>query len=223
MAGGKMTLLFKGKSKRVRGKFRKSRRLPFSKKQVKAIKKIAEHSSELKFKEDLNNNDASVTETAPTSHTLSSFSISQGTDNDERIGDKIKIKDLRYLLRVKPGSAGYDTTNGHIYRIRIIQFLSNDNPSSVSQLNPLEFNPPQEVADTTYKILYDRIFTLNPDDTNTKYHSIMIKGSRLQEIVFDDASTTVSQNNITFNVVPLTTTVDQLQTDLSVKIRYYDN
>lgn len=202
---------------------RKRARAPFSKRQAKAIIKLSKKSSELKMKEDLDNNDASFTATAPTTHNLSQLAIAQGTDNDERIGDKIKIKDLTYLLRIKPGSAGYDTTNGHVYRIYAVQYLGSNTPASLDGINALDFFPNAETADVKYKILHNRIYKINPDSQETKYHMVRLNGNKMKQIVFDDAATSVSQNNIKFNVVPLTTTVDQLQSDLSVKIRYYDN
>lgn len=208
-------------SKQYRKRAPKKMMRPFSRKQVKAIVKLAQHSGELKQKSD-SEVMTSLVETNPHLHDLGDFAIAQGTDNDERIGDKIRIKDLSYIVRLYPGSAGYDTTAGHQYRICVIQELDNGSFGTASFPNPGEFWPNAESADVRYKILFNKVYLLNPDDTNSKRHEFKIMGKKLRQVVFDDGVTTISQNNVKMAVIPLTTTANQLSVSTTARIRYYD-
>lgn len=207
--------------KKPRKQMKRFPRRPFSSKQVKAIVKLAQKSGELKQKSDIETM-TSLVETNPHLHDLGDFAISQGTDNDERIGDKIKIKDLSYIVRLYPGSVGYDTSAGHQYRICCIQELDNGSFATASFPNPDEFWPNSETADVRYKLLYNKVVVLNPDVKNSMRHEFRISGNKLKQVVFDDALATISQNNVKMAVIPLSTTANQLSVTTNARIRYYD-
>lgn len=211
----------KTSNKMYRKKYSNKKRMLFSKRQVKAIHKIAQNSGELKSKEDLSNNTSSITESSPLSYNLTTMALAQGDGSNERVGDKIRIKDIQYRIRVKPGSLGYDTTNGHVYRLLVIQGSNND-VGGVSNINPLEFFSTQQSNDSKYKILYNKIFRINPDSIETKFHIIKLEGHKFNQVIFDSGATTVSQNEIALRLTPLTTTALQLQADYSVRLRFYD-
>lgn len=212
------------RKKTTKRKYKKkqySKRKPFSKKQVKAIVKIASKSTELKSKE-LSYTDSSITGSGGFyQRSLSEFTISQGPDNDERQGDKIRVKDMSCILRILPGSAGYDTTNGHDFRVLVYQELGINSIAS-SMPDPLSFFPRSEDVDSKYKVLYNKIYKLQPDDTNNIMCKINLSGKRLKDPVFDDAATTIHSNNIRVMVIPLTTTANQLQVVSKLRLRWYD-
>ncbi len=85
----------------------------------KKVMSVLNSATELKNKQDTEL-DASVTATAPFQHNMGDFALAQGVDNDERIGDKIRLRDYSIKIRVIPGSAGYNTTDGHLYRLSAI-------------------------------------------------------------------------------------------------------
>lgn len=208
--------------KRTR-RFKKKSKMPFTRRQAKAIKKLSVASSELKVKEDLANNLGSFTDSAPFQYSMNTMALAQGTDDDERIGDKIKVKNITYKLRIKPGSAGYNTTDGHMYRVCAVQTYDADAITAAVIPNPLENWPDYQTSNVKYKVLYNKVITLNPDVSNSKYHIINIQGKRLREIIFDNALTTLQTNHIDLFIKPLTTVNNQLQADYSVKLSYYDN
>ncbi len=187
----------------------------------KRVMSVVNTHTELKTKqdtEDLNN----LVVAGPFIHDIGDFGIVQGLDNDEHIGDKIRIKDYSIKIRMLPGSSGYDTTDGHTYRITAIQELGNQALSSANIPGPLDFWPNAETADLKYKILFDKTFRLNPDVDNNKYHTLRISGKNLKEIVFDDGASTVSQNNVRIFVKPINSTANKLKLNSVARIRYYD-
>lgn len=192
--------------------------MPLSRAQVKAVKKIAMTSSELKKKELV------VAESSLGSNfTVSigglgtSFSLAQGTDEDERIGETIKVKDLQFNLHISPGSTA---GNQDPYRVIVYQLLDSNN--SAIELDPFEFWPDSN-QDQKYKILYDKI-TNNTDNTNreSQFHRIRISGKSLKLVKFDDASTTCQEGQVAMTIVPLNTTANVLNKQVSARIRYYD-
>lgn len=199
---------------------RRNKRMPFSKKQVKAIKKISELSSELKSKV-ITGNDASITQGSPYVVTLNSFGIAQGTDNDERIGEDIRIKDLWYKIHLYGGSAGL-YSGGHCYSLTVLQHDGNEALTASSQISPLEFFPSGQDSEENYKILFHKVYTLNPSSVDNKYHSIKINGKKLRKVFFDDATTTVKRNSISIILKPLTSTVNRLEADWTGRLRWYD-
>lgn len=215
--GTQTAVTYNRKSKRF---VNRKKRMPFSKKQVKAIKKIAEHSSELKSKE-VNGADVSITSPAPFAFTLNSFNLAEGDGDDERIGTKISVKDICYKFRVGPGSAGLSTL-GHVYNINVIQHLGNETIGSSSQIGPLQFFQKANDTDEKYKILYHKTVTLQPSSQNNKFHNIKIKGKLLNQILFDVGTTTCQLNNVSLIVKPYTSVANELRLDYIARIRWYD-
>lgn len=207
---------YKKKLRRVKLK----KRLPFSKKQAKAIIKLSHKSQELKQKLDTET-DASVTASAPFHHDIGDFALAEGTGQDERIGDNIKIKDLMFLIRVIPGSVGFNTTTGHTYRLFVYQNYDDSSILAVMP-GPLEFYPNPSIVNTSYKVLYNKVITLNPDNTNNKFHKIKIKGNMLKKVNFDIGASTITSNNVRCVLKPITDTANELQVVSSARIRYYD-
>lgn len=102
---------------------------PFTKKQVKAIKKIAEHTGELKVY------DTSISSTSIVSGSLinlfsssSHYGIVQGDGQNERIGDELTIKDYNFKINFTSG-----TTNGTV-RLILFQNLGDLNMPALALL-----------------------------------------------------------------------------------------
>lgn len=188
----------------------------------KRVQSIINLSTELKTKSDTED-DTSVVAATPFQHNINDFGIAQGVDNDERVGDKLRIKDYSLKIRVFPGSAGYNTTEGHTYRLTAIQKLGSAAFATADIPGPLDFWPNAESVDVKYKILFDKVFRLNPDVDNVKYYTIKLSGKRLQQIVFNDAASTVHKNDVVISLKPLTSTVNQLSLNCVARLRYYDN
>ncbi len=188
----------------------------------KRVLAIVNSSEELHCKEDLNNIDTSVTESAAHTLSLSSFAIAQGTDNDERLGDKIRVKDMNYLIKLFPGFAGIPAT-GLLARVKVLQYKDASEPSSVSDINPMEFYPGLQTAQTGYKILFDRVFKMTPDGNNEMHYlKVRVDGKRLMHPQYNEGASTVQLRDVECVVTTDTATINQLSSEISGRIRWYD-
>lgn len=207
------------KNKKKMSMRRRYSRRPFSRKQVKAIRKISEKSGELKCVK-ATTNDTSLTNTSGVQHSVIG-TITQGDGQDaQRIGDKITVKDLQVRVSLKSGTA-----NGlvRVYLYQVKGDLANFG-GALNDLYPQSFFP--DMNDTngnTYKILFDRVYKLAPDIAEDHFVKLNIKGSRLlrKVVEFDNDASTVIDGDIKLGIETDNTTATQMTADVDSRLRYY--
>lgn len=219
MPAGKMYVVKKNYNRR--NKYNKKGM--FSKKQVSAIRKIAQKSGELKFVEQTSTSSGLYT---GGSQTIDFPTIAQGDDENQRIGDKIYIKDYQFRGTINSGTA-----NG---LIRIFAFqldTTSDgqaNPSALTNLSPNDFWPNSESVDgPRYKILYDKMYKVDPNNNPNQFFKFKISSNKLmnKQIEFSDdagAASDIIKGRIVVRLTTTNATATQITTDINSRVRYYD-
>lgn len=201
------------------GKRRVMKRAPLSRGQVRAVKKIVQKSGELKYKDDLSNTNSSFRDASQTSHNLSAFQIAQGDGLNNRDGDQIDLKSYKIKVILKTGSA-----SGQV-RAYLYQWRGNVEPTGLTNIEPHGFFPRLDVADQPYKILYDRVFKLDPASYDTHQLNISVPMNKLltRKIKFDAGATGILDGDIKFQLTTDNATASQMTTDLNARVVYHDN
>lgn len=215
--GTQTRMSFKSRSRRV---FRK-KKMPLTRAQARAVKKIASNSGELKEKQ-LTITTASVgsgLNFAIGTALTANFAIAQGTDDDERIGDSLRIKDLCYKFNLTAGSTG-----GNTEPVRVVLYQCLDNVVTALLADTFSFWPNRQTADRSYKKLYDRIvYPIDGQNNESKFFDICIKGKKLVQVEFDDAATTISRGEIIMQIIPMNTGANVLKIEGLGRLRYHDS
>lgn len=219
MPAGRM---LKAKSSKRSRPIRRSR-FPLSKRQVKAVKKIAQGQKEIKeVTQDYT--DSSVVAANANVVALNTLydNIAQGTDDDERIGDKIYIKDLSVNMTLNSGTA-----NGNI-RILAYQMLDDelDTAGLASFFTDINgYWPDFQTTNSKYKILMDKRLVLNAASQPNKSIQFRFPAKRLpvKQIQYDDATTTFnSRGLVRIHVLTDNATASQMTYAASARLRYTD-
>lgn len=190
---------------------------PFSKKQVKAIKKISQSSGELKEEKEIGTS-ASLTDTTPFTMTAGGV-IPQGDGNGERVGDKIRIKDCSFRCQLECGTA-----SGTV-RVVAFQELEDEEPDMSSLSVPNDFWPDIQTSVAKYQVLYDRSFCMDPEVLSHKLINLNFpaKKLRVKYKEFASASTTLrSGGEVRIRILTNNTVINQMTVDCNSRIRYYD-
>lgn len=205
----------KSKTNPRRYRKRSNYKRPFSRKQVKAIRKIAEKSGELKSKQ-YNNTDNDLQSTF--NMNTGALSIAQGTDDDERIGDSIYLHKVQARFQV-------NTLVSSTLRLFAFQCLEEVAPSGVSTLKPNEFWPNIQVSGARYKVLYDRVINIDPDSKGSMLLKVDIPGKKLKikKIPFDEGAATMKNGQVLIYLTSTNTTASQITVDANLKAYWYDN
>lgn len=218
----------KTSNKMFRKSYNKKKRMLFSKRQVKAIQKISQKSGELKKKE-LNFDSTGITLTSPLTASINGMAIAQGDGDDERIGDKLFIKDLDYKIQLSAGLVD------DLVRVYIVQYDTDRTSYATSTNFPVgsgndsivSFMP--DMDDTNgnkYKVLYDKVFKIGEkNNQENRLIKIHIPGQRLlnKYVEFDDTATTIIKGEIDCSVITNNTTATQIVANSIFRLRWYDS
>lgn len=203
----------------VKKMYRKKRsfRRPFNKGQVKAIRKIALRSGEIK--ELVGSlSDGSIV-TASANPVAISYTMAQGDGEGERIGDEITIKDISVNMVINSGTA-----NGSI-RVIFYQKLSDttDLTSNMTDIN--DYYPSLKNSTGAYKILYDRNFQLDPDGVSNKFVRVKFnKQLKVHKINYDAGASTFNNTGTVLGLILTNNaTASQITMTGKSRIRYYDS
>lgn len=218
MPAGKM-VKFQAKRK-SRGFYKK--KMPFNRRQVKAIKKLAESSGELKSLDGAAITSASlISGTGVTFFNTALSAIPQGDGEAQRIGDQLRIKDLHARFLVDAGTA-----QGAV-RVTIFQQLEDVLPAGVptSTGSVQQFWPNIQTSLTKYQKLYDKVVYLDGNGKSSHLFDIKIPASKLmiKKWNYDSGATSLTGGGqirgsiMTNNLTALQMTVNGVQ-----RIRYYD-
>lgn len=210
-------------NKKYARKNKMSRRMPFSKKQVKVIKKLALQTGEVK---EISNSStfSSIVKTSALTGVMNT-TIPQGDGEGQRIGDEITYKDIRFSCTFNSGTAS------GLLRVIAVQRLDNSTNGNPFQglSNPGDINNPYptlEEAGGRYKILKvwnSSVSSAGKKDTmcvmNIPYKSLPIK-----KLTYDPTLSTLSTNAgvVYFVVLTNNTTASQLTGSYEIRTRYYD-
>lgn len=146
--------------------------------------------------------------------------ISQGDSKNERIGDKIKVKDLQVRLTLK------HTDYGHMVRVYLYQVRGKlgDFDNALNDIYPQDFFPNLEKTDGhTYKVLFNRVYPLEVGKAY-KFLKLNIPAKKLliDEIQFDEASSNILDGEIMLGIETTSTTANEVSSWVSTKLRFYD-
>lgn len=187
----------------------------FNRKQVKAIKKIAQASGELKHL-DVTFTSAGLVSSGSLSD-KTNLAIPQGDGEGQRVGDQLDVKDMHIKAQINSGTA-----NGSV-RMFVYQHLEDTDPS-VGNLLPNDFWPTIQTSLQKYKILYDRTINLDSDGKSNHLFDAKIKKFGVSKISYDTgASTVTGPGEISINFSTNNATASQVTVDCNCRVRYYDN
>ncbi len=164
--------------------------------------------------------DSSLINTSGTQHNCIG-TIIQGDAEDERIGDKIRVKDLQVRLTLKSGTVS-DLIRVYLYQVE--GDLANFS-GSMNDIFPQSFFPTLEESNGNhYKILFNRVYQMAPDINETKFIKLNINAKDLlvQQIEFDAGATTLLNGAITLGIETPNTTASQMTAQVDTKLRFYE-
>lgn len=182
-----------------KNKYNRKKRLPLSRNQVKAVRKIALQSQELKYI-DSSALQGSTNIFSGTANIVSNFfdGIDQGDDNGNREGDSIQVKSFKLRFHAK-----MDGTERALLRVLCIQTRGQTAPSTLTGTStapsPLEFLPKMDSEDEPYRVLYDKVLALNEDGSSGKYFTVDLakKKGFIRKIQYENnATTTVNSGKV---------------------------
>lgn len=183
------------------------------------VKKVLEKEAETKYSI-ASTTDTSLINTSGTQHNCIG-TITQGDAENERIGDKIKVKDLQIRLTLKSGTVS-DLVRVYLYQTK--GDLANFG-GSLNDLYPQSFFPTlEETNGNVYKVLFNRVYQMAPDINETKFLQLTIPAKKLlvKNIEFDAGLTTIMNGAIQLGIETTNTTASQMTAQVDTKLRYYD-
>lgn len=193
------------------------KRMPLSKAQAKAVRKIANTSGEIK-KVETNNDDTDIYSGASSSIDVGLTNIIQGDGDSQRIGDKLNIKKL--LIR---GVLDAKSSQSALCRLYIIQALFDTTGSGLTTIKPDEFFPDSEAVGGRYKVLYDKIMTVNPNGNEKKFFKVSLNGNKFAPVKYDAAATSINYGRVFCSLLTDdNVTTGNLDMDCNVKLYYTD-
>jgi len=178
--------------------YRKAKRnMPLTKRQVKAVKKIAAQSGEVKYR-DVAFDDNDIYNGFPA--TLSTLlTIAQGDSVSQREGDKLLLKNIRWRGYLE----SKDTNQSQV--VRMLMYQTTDGAANVAELNsikPDDFLPRGDATNQRYKILLDKTLTLNCNGSPCKKFFNFSINNMKKQISYEAASSNVSSGYIYCQIVP---------------------
>lgn len=194
------------------------RRMPFTKSQMKAIQKISQRSGELKHVDSSSTHTSVVTGGGQNLYLSTATLPAQGDGENQRVGDQINIKSVRFKAQVNCGTA-----NGSV-RCYVVQHLD-DTVATINNLDPNDFFPTLQTSLTKYKVLYNKVIQLDPDGKSNHIFMVDIPAKRLKikRLNFDSAASTLTGGgDISFHVTSNNATASQMTSDLNTRFSYYD-
>ncbi len=198
---------------------RKGSKKPFSKAQVKQIKKISETSGERKFI-DQSESDTSIVASA--SFNMVIGMPAQGLDNDDRIGDKIRLASIRFKGNLKLSASA---TEGATIRMLVLRVPSTnvDGTAPIADftgLKPNDFLPLQ--TPYSYKVLKDFTINIGVGAINSKLVKISLMD---KDVVTFDGTGVNDISNHKYYFLGLTdhATINELSMLANTRLTYYDN
>lgn len=168
-------------------KFRISK--PFTKQQVRTIKKITQSTGETKYFDNTQNY-TSIINTTTSISDMFSWYIPQGDGEGERLGNKIFVKSVQVR-----GLLNMSSTNS--LRFLIVRFK--DYSSLTTSQIFSDFNIglrgfyPRSVNEYSYKVIMDKVITLDPDNVNQRYVKWNFPINKT--ITYPDSSTSIYHTN----------------------------
>ena len=177
------------------------------------VKKVIEKQAETKYSLS-STTDSSLINTSGVQHNCIG-TIVQGDAENERIGDKIRVKDL------KSGTVS-DLVRVYLYQVK--GDLANFS-GSLNDIYPQSFFPTMEETNgNQYKILFNRVYQLAPDISENKFIKMTIPAKKLfvQQVEFDAGATTFMNGAIQLGIETPNTTATQMTAQVDTKLRYYD-
>lgn len=173
-------------------RYRKSKRV--SKKTIKQMVR-----NELSLYKETKYFDYSQTSPSITNATgtaiIPSFQIAQGTGDQNRIGDKIMVKGMKYIYNLNATVSA---------SVRLICVLITPYSTAINSQVSTDFNAigltgfyPRDINGYKYKILYDKMINIDPDKNGSITFQKYIKLNR--KLNFKDATTT--STNLDFKVL----------------------
>lgn len=217
-----MIKLYRGKSKK---RFTKRRRLPFSRNQTKAIRKIAQKSGEKKVFEMAEDTTAFST-VAKQLDIATDFRVAHGDDSNQRDGNSIRLSNLHWRVQLDSPS-----TTSDVYQVLVVQFLEKEEPVGLTALKPHDLLPRLETAEYKYKVLYKRMIHINPGGGSSnlskyKVFDIKIPAKRLpiKTISYEDGDTLGSLIN-SGNIKLYINNISNVSTSVVIngRLTYYDS
>lgn len=202
-------------------KRRYKKRLPFSRKQASAIKKIALKSGEKKVFE-MAQTTPSLTNASPVKIDIATnFRVAQGDDDGQRDGNQITMKNLKLKLQL------LGPTSSNLYRLYVIQWLDKSEPSGITNIQAHDFLPRLESADRPYQVLMDRTFKYFSEGiAQYQIHNVNVPMGKLKikRLSYED-SDTLGSLITKGNIAVYMTSVSGVSTSTTIngRLSYYDN
>lgn len=194
------------------------KRLPFSKKQVKAISKIANKSGE-RHRESNSASSTNIFDNTPLKLQVIQ-NLSQGDGQGNRQGDEIQPQSLMVRGYVKATGS----QQGNV-RLIAIQYKNDTQLTDAQVPSPEEFFPDPDETSSRYKVLFDRVYSLNPDGKECHFLKFKIAGRKMSKVKFDEGATTIRSGELYVYIQGDTdmSTGNNIEGKLTSKLLYADN
>ncbi len=189
---------------------------PLSRRQAKAVRKIAQTSGEMKSSQQ--SLDSTSLDGTASLQVLSQ--IIQGDGEGQRIGDSIKI--ARMVWR---GVLDAALDEAAVVRLLVIQTQFPSTGTGFTSISPKDFMPNSETVGGKYKILADKIVSVSDTGANQKrFFKISVPGSKMKTANYDAAATTLADGNLmVFAHADDLVSANHLILNSEVKVLYHDS
>lgn len=200
--------------------YRKKRMRMFNKKQVKAIRKIANSSGEKKQYELANSTSSFTASGSPYLIAWNSlYAIPQGTGKDDRVGDQITLKSIHFRAFVRQ----YGTAAHCMVRLLVYQCLEDVDPS-FSGFEITSLLPTLNQTKSKYKVLVNKTFPIESDNKHAKVLEYNIKKFPIRKLSYDAGATTTTSGGKIIAVLYTDNVINNcIYVTSQVRLNYKDN
>ena len=163
--------------------------------------------------------DSSITSSSGVQHNCMT-GIDPGDSSIERIGDKVKLKDLQVHLTLKSGTVT-DSVRVYLYQVR----GESAAPNYLKDIYPKSFFPTlEETGGHTYKVLFNRVYSMSPGMMDCKFLKLNIPAKKLliDEIQFEAGTSTVVDGLILLGIETSNGSGNEMTAQVDSKLRFYD-
>lgn len=207
-----------------RKSYRKQRKgkkkLPFSRKQISTIRKVAQHSGETKYL------DIAISPINPYDSNAADMmdgvmGLSQGDTKSTREGDSVFFKSLRWQGRLLNNE-----TTPRTLRFLVIQTFGKTVPTGIPMANSELFLPRLDTSDIRYKVLLNKFITLSPSGQpgDQKLFKHSISKFPIKKITYEAGSSTITSGNIYAYLINQNgSATSDVSGDVNVRFLYNDN
>lgn len=195
---------------------------PFTKQQLRVIKRVSTNVGETKYLDTSVSNTSIINTSDAALDSIFTFNMIQGDGQGERLGDRIFAKSLQVrgtLNMTSTNSLRFLIIRLDRYSLDLVSTVNNDFDYTVVGLRGFL---PRDVTGYKYKVIMDRVYTLDPDNVNQKYLKFNIPVNKKFE--FQNSTTSpYHTNKYRMFIYTDNVTASVISCSLQCRLSYKDN